>query len=948
MDPGTTPNSSVIDALLIDPELQYRFLVEESSDILAIHEPGGRLRWISPAVERVLGWTPQERINLHLDLIHPDDYPALAAVRSRLADGEESATARIRLLHMDGSFSWAASTARAVRDPEGRIAALVVVTRDVHEQALAEQALAEAEVRYRIIAENSGDVVLETSDEGVINWISPSAGDVLGWEPKNVLDHSVMEFVHVDDLQGVRDGAERVRTDEVTSGRSRVRRTDGSFRWFAWTQRSVTDADGSERSRVTSLRDIQAEVDAEKALADSREFYRLLVENTSDVVVRTGSDGRIEWVSPAASRNFGWSPDAMVGTSTTEWMHPDDVAALAAEAVRLAQGGERALLTFRIRRGDGTYLWVEAASQSAPPSHGTAPTRITRLRDVDLQVRAFEALAGSEEKFRSAMHNAGFGMCLATVDGTFLDVNAALCEILGRDEADIKALTWLELTHPDDLSADLDLAQQVVSGAIDQYRMTKRYLRPDGGIVFGDVTVKGVRSGDGALTYFIAQIVDVTEQVRARDALADSEEQFRLLLDSVSDVIVHVREGVIRWVSPSLSDALGWSPAEWMGRRFSEFLHPDDRPEHGPHVDEALAGETTRHRVRVLSANGGYQWIEVHARPFVDAQGTHTGVTSSFRVVDAEVKATAALARSEETFRTAMESAPAGMAVVDLDRRFVEVNPALCRMLDRDEAWLLSHRIVDILDPRDDEVDLRMRAEVLSGRSGAVTREKRLMRPDGSPVWVEHAIGLLQDDDGFPWGYVSQFVNITEARQAREELRFMATHDPLTRLVNRPELLTQMDRALSHQPRTGTQVAALFIDLDGLKRINDTFGHGVGDAVIVEISQRIRGQVRAEDLVARLGGDEFVVFLPAVHSIDDAHRIADKIQAAVAAPLTIDGRQIAATLSIGVSLAAPGANSDRVLEFADRALYRAKRGGRARTVDYDPLVDHEPPSPDRN
>ena len=228
-----------------------------------------------------------------------------------------------------------------------------------------------------------------------------------------------------------------------------------------------------------------------------------------------------------------------------------------------------------------------------------------------------------------------------------------------------------------------------------------------------------------------------------------------------------------------------------------------------------------------------------------------------------------------------------------------------------------------------------MRAEVLSGTQSSVTREKRFLRADGSILWCEHSIGVLTDDEGIPRGFVSQFVNVTEARRAREELRYLATHDPLTRLVNRPELLTRMDQLLTHPPRTGTEVATLFVDLDGLKSINDTHGHATGDAVIITVAERLRSQVRSGDLVARLGGDEFVVVLPAVHSVEDAQHVATKIQRAVAEPIVIDEVTIEVTLSIGISMASNGDNPDRVLEYADRALYEAKRSGRARTVIYD-------------
>ena len=280
-----------IEDLLGNPDEQYRFLVNESNDILAIHEPNGVLRWISPAVERLLGWTPAERMAMDADLVHAQDRSVVEDVQRRLRQGADSATGRIRVEHKDGAFRWADSTARAVHASDGRVVALVIVTRIVHEQVLAEFARAEAEERYRLIAENAGDVILQTTLGGVIEWISPSVAEVLGWRPEQAVGYIAADFVHPLDIDSVVAGAEQIRSGVQATGRGRARRADGSYRWFDWTQRAAATQPGQQPAFVTTLRDIQAEVEAEEALAASLQFYRLLAENTSDVVVMLGPGG---------------------------------------------------------------------------------------------------------------------------------------------------------------------------------------------------------------------------------------------------------------------------------------------------------------------------------------------------------------------------------------------------------------------------------------------------------------------------------------------------------------------------------------------------------------------------------------------------------------------------------------------------------------------------------
>jgi diguanylate cyclase (GGDEF)-like protein/PAS domain S-box-containing protein len=274
------------------------------------------------------------------------------------------------------------------------------------------------------------------------------------------------------------------------------------------------------------------------------------------------------------------------------------------------------------------------------------------------------------------------------------------------------------------------------------------------------------------------------------------------------------------------------------------------------------------------------------------------------------------------------------MAVEDLDRRFVQVNPALCTLVERQSEWMRSHRVPDVLDAEEDRRDLQCRAQLLSGEVDSILRESRLVRADGSRIWVEHSIGILRDETGNPLSYVSTFENVTEAKRANEKLRYQATHDSLTHLINRRELFNQAEKLLSYTQRSGNRVGALYLDVDNLKVINDTYGHTVGDRVLIEVAERLSSVGRSDDIVSRVGGDEFAILLPALHSVEDAERVAKKILAAFSDPVVFEDREIIVTVSIGVALAEPDFSIDDTLKHADLALNRAKRDGRSNSKVY--------------
>jgi diguanylate cyclase (GGDEF)-like protein len=165
--------------------------------------------------------------------------------------------------------------------------------------------------------------------------------------------------------------------------------------------------------------------------------------------------------------------------------------------------------------------------------------------------------------------------------------------------------------------------------------------------------------------------------------------------------------------------------------------------------------------------------------------------------------------------------------------------------------------------------------------------------------------------------------------QAREELHALAHYDALTGLANRVLFQERLDEALARLTLANGMIAVLYLDLDGFKGVNDTFGHKIGDALLAVVAGRLRNCIREADTVARLGGDEFTVLQARVDGPQDCSALAVRILAAVGAPYRIEGRELNIGVSIGISLAREGTRTvEQLLDEADEALYRAKASGR--------------------
>ena len=330
------------------------------------------------------------------------------------------------------------------------------------------------------------------------------------------------------------------------------------------------------------------------------------------------------------------------------------------------------------------------------------------------------------------MMDAPVGLCLVAADGRVLEANTSLCDFLGRDAESMKALTWADVTHPDDVSSDRAQLGEIAAGRRDRYQRTKRFRFVDGSVRNGELAVAAVRDSDGGIDYFIAQIIDITASVVAQDAVALASAQPHRLAEGSSDIVTVVdRSGRIEWVSPSVTATLGWTVAEYTGKSLADVLHPDDLAMMADVVARADAGDpTVRIRHRSERADGTYRWLDSVVIVTRDDAGLATRAEVTSRDVHDEVEAQQRLEVSEHRYRILAENASDVVFQRSVDARLMWVSESVTRVLGLDAERILGRDLLAFVDPADRALIDAHVATVAAGSASSVQVACRPGRPD--------------------------------------------------------------------------------------------------------------------------------------------------------------------------------------------------------------------------
>ena len=430
---------------------------------------------------------------------------------------------------------------------------------------------------------------------------------------------------------------------------------------------------------------------------------------------------------------------------------------------------------------DPSHLWVVSKAVEYEGFRG----RTWVFYDESASARALEAQAHAHDLLRASADSMLDPQALLQairdprgriINFVYRDVNRATCEYL--------RLTREELIGHTVLEAMPNIAS---SGLLDRYAECIETHQP---IIVDDVLyqnqiLSGPRHYDLRGYYVGGELMtvtwrDVTQRVESVKRIAASEERFRLLAENVGDVVLHVRDDVIDWVSPSVEATLGAPPEYWVGRPLWDLIADEDRNAHDK-VTWLADDRAVIPRGRVKAADGTTHWVHVHARAFYGSDGEPDGYTASFRLIDDEMlaieRADEARRRQSETdarYRRLIENSPVAMSVADAAGRFEAINDAMCRYFGYDADTLRAMDWRKLFAPEILKAELVEYEKFLTGEIDVQREIKQCVNADGEPLWGDFSISCLRKPNGELESFITQIVDITDqvrTEQAIEEAR---------------------------------------------------------------------------------------------------------------------------------------------------------------------------------
>ena len=655
------------------------------------------------------------------------------------------------------------------------------------------------------------------------------------------------------------------------------------------------------------------------ALQSSRRQFAAFLHNTSDGIVVIDERGRIVHGNVAFARMLGLDERALVGRNATEVLRgPATVIATLIGEDRLPALVELALP----RPEGGEPLHVECQVARYQKASGLWQTHVC-LRDITPRRVAQAQLATSEARLQAVTDNLPALFAYVDRDQTYRFANAHFRDVLGVDPATLMGRTMRDLLG-DAAHAQL---RPHIEGALrgERQKFERDGWNRNASRHYLVEYVPDVQDA-GRVAGFFIMVLDITERHQAQLALARSEALIRTITDHLPGLIARIdrdyrytfaNANYMRWFSLPESP-VGKTVAEVFGQRVFEGVRA--------RIDEALAGAEVVFDLTNTVADAA-DFMQVHYVPDRDDAGHVIGVYGLITDRTEQQHARDRIEASERQLRAVTDNLPILITYVDSGEILRFMNGTFRDWLGVDLERAVDRPLAEVIGRENYEA---RQAQLRAALGGQRVQFEVVSNTLAGPRVLQTVYMPDLREDGSVRGIFTLATDVTAAKATERELQRLARVDTLTGLANRRHFDELLEQTLARWRRTKWPLGLIFLDIDHFKTINDTHGHGVGDAVLKEFAARLQANLRITDAAARLSGDEFVVIVDGVGTLAEAEAVATKLLLAIRVPMAVADPSLRVTASMGLAWLDGQADvsAKALMVRADRALYRAKDGGR--------------------
>lgn len=529
--------------------------------------------------------------------------------------------------------------------------------------------LTQSEERFRKLFEAAADAIYLLDGEGEraghIISANSAAARMHGYTVDELLNLSILDLDTPESAARAPERLERVLRGEPLREEVTHRRKDGSVFHL---EINACLLELQNRKCILAIdRDITERKRAEEELHLRDSAVSCSISGISILDL----DGKVTYVNPAALRlwGYGCEDEVLRQQGLGFWISREQ--ARAAFEITLRSGGWVGELV--ARRKDGSSMEVQVALTLVRNLEETPVAIMGWYLDISERKRMERALKDSEERFRLAFENANIGVCLVDTQGRLIKVNDRMCKMFGYARQELENMTVDDLTHPEDLDVSQTFMERARSGEIDRAEFEKRYIHKQGHIVWGHVVSTLVRDNQGRPVYFISHVQDNTRQKLAEDALRESEERYRYIVENIEDLIcTHDMEGNLHFVSSTASHMFGTDPSDMIGTNIRSYLAPEVADQFAPFLAELRKHGRMKGHMLVQMASGEKRLWEYRSKVYSQV-GSQPIVLGIARDVTERRRAE----QTERRLVTAIEQANEGVIITDTDGTIQYVNPGL-------------------------------------------------------------------------------------------------------------------------------------------------------------------------------------------------------------------------------------------------------------------------------